>query len=117
MASLALRSLIPSVIRSSSLVLDRYYSDGRRLLRVIDTGAATPYISLEDCLTLEVRRYSPGEIIKLRLRPITPARLDDAEQTRRRARLATGAEPGLEPDGCDRSEDQRRGGQVGSGRP
>jgi hypothetical protein len=73
MAPLARRSLIASVIRSSSLMLDRYYTDGRRLLRVIDAGADTPYASLEDCLTLEVRLYSPGEIIKLRLRPITSA--------------------------------------------
>jgi hypothetical protein len=63
----------PGAIRSSSLVLDSYYTDGRRLLRVIDASTHTPYASLEDCLTLEVRLYSPGEVIKLRLRPVIPA--------------------------------------------
>jgi hypothetical protein len=53
-------------------VLGRYYTDGRRLLRVIDASADATYASLEDCLTLEVRPYSPGEVIKLRLRPVAP---------------------------------------------
>jgi len=73
MALTPLRSLIPGPLRSTSLAPHGYYTDGRRLLRVLDAGVDSPYATLEDCLTLVARSYSPGEIIKLRLRPVIPA--------------------------------------------
>lgn len=67
--STPLRPLIPRTLRSPRLEPDSYFTDGVRLLRVVDAseGACT---LLEDCFTLEVRPYSPGELIKLRLRPV-----------------------------------------------
>ena len=59
-------------LRASWLVRDRYVTDGRRLLRVVDAEVGRAFASLEDCLTLEVRPYSPGELIKMRLRPVVP---------------------------------------------
>lgn len=62
-------------MRSPRLEPDSYLTDGRRLLRVVDASSATAFTSLEDCLTLEVRPYSPGGLANLRLRLVArPAR-------------------------------------------
>jgi len=56
--------------------LPNYLTDGRRLLRVVarfDTAGHDTFASLEDCLTLEVRPYSPGELAALHLRPVQVA--------------------------------------------
>lgn len=58
---------------SERLVADSYVTDGRRLLRVVshfEGGADSVFASLEDCATLEVRPYSPGELSALRLRMV-----------------------------------------------
>jgi hypothetical protein len=55
------------------LVPDGYVTDGKRLLRVVshfEADAGSMFASLEDCLTLEVRPYSPGELTAMRLRSV-----------------------------------------------
>lgn len=50
-----------------------YLTDGRKLFRVVSqftTPGEHAFASLEDCLTLEVQAYSPGELCAMRLRPI-----------------------------------------------
>jgi hypothetical protein len=56
---------------------DSYLTDGRRLFRVVSPFAAgTEHVRafLEDCLTLEVRAYSPAELHGMRLRGVRSAR-------------------------------------------
>ncbi|HYB22503.1 MAG TPA: hypothetical protein VED41_01815 [Solirubrobacteraceae bacterium] len=65
-----LRPLIPRAARFPRLPLDGYFTDGRRLLRVVEASAESAFTLLEDCLTLDVRQYSPGELAKMRLRPV-----------------------------------------------
>lgn len=63
----------PGRAASSVLPLDGYVTDGRRLFRVVSQFATVGdhvFASLEDCLTLQVQPYSPGEIDRLRLRPV-----------------------------------------------
>jgi hypothetical protein len=52
-------------------------SDGRTLFRVVSqfgAGAEHLFVSLENCLTLEIQAYAPGELDAMRLRPVrTPA--------------------------------------------
>jgi hypothetical protein len=51
----------------------RYVTDGRRLFRIIslfEPGSARPTAELEDCMTLEVGRYSPDDLFEMRLRPV-----------------------------------------------
>jgi hypothetical protein len=55
---------------------DSYLTDGRRLFRVVSqftAGADNAFASLEDCLTLEVQAYSPGELHRMRLRAVPTA--------------------------------------------
>jgi hypothetical protein len=55
------------------LIPDTYVSDGKRLLRVVsrfEADAGSAFASLEDCLTLEVRPYSPGELSAMTLRTV-----------------------------------------------
>jgi len=50
-----------------------YLTDGRRLFRVVSqfsTVGEHKFARLEDCLTLEVSAYSPGELYQMKLRPI-----------------------------------------------
>lgn len=50
-----------------------YVTDGRRLLRVVSQFATVGdhvFASLEDCHTLEVHAYAPGELREMRLRPV-----------------------------------------------
>lgn len=52
---------------------DSYLTDGHRLFRVVSQFSADSrrrFASLEDCLTLEVTAYSPGELETMRLRPV-----------------------------------------------
>ncbi len=59
--------------RPDRLLPDGYITDGRRLFRVVSRFAADqrPRVaSLEDCLTLRVRTYSPGELAAMKLRPV-----------------------------------------------
>lgn len=51
------------------LAPDSYHTDGHRLLRVVDAGPGAS-TALEDCLTLEVRSYLPGQLAGLRLRSV-----------------------------------------------
>lgn len=60
--------------RSPRLTLDSYLTDGVRLLRVVESGRGA-CTSLEDCYTLEIHPYSPGELARLRLRPVSRATL------------------------------------------
>ncbi len=55
-----------------------YLTDSRRLFRVVEPFAiseadAHVFMSLEDCLTLEVQSYSPQQLYGMRLRPVHPA--------------------------------------------
>lgn len=55
------------------LAVDSYVTDGTRLLRVVsqfETGLDSVFASLEDCMTLEVRTYPPGELGTMRLRTV-----------------------------------------------
>ena len=64
------RFVSPDVER---LVPGSYLTDGHRLLRVVsrfEADHASKSASLEDCLTLEVRCYSPGELYAMRLRRV-----------------------------------------------
>ena len=69
--------LKPRRVRSAPLAPDGYLTDGHRLFRVVSQCAADAgrvFASLEDCLTLEVQAYAPGELYAMRLRPVrTPA--------------------------------------------
>ncbi len=68
-----LRSLSGQTARSEPLAPDSYVTDGRRLFRVVSQFAAGEehrFASLEDCLTLEVRAYAPGELAAMKLRPV-----------------------------------------------
>jgi hypothetical protein len=50
-----------------------YLTDGRRLFRVVSRFAADAehvFASLEDCVTLEVQAYAPGDLYEMRLRPV-----------------------------------------------
>ncbi len=54
-------------------VPDDYLTDGRRLFRVVSQladGARQGFCSLEDCSTLEVDTYLPGELATMGLRPV-----------------------------------------------
>jgi hypothetical protein len=50
-----------------------YLTDGRGLFRIVSqftTVGEHVFASLEDCLTLEVQAYAPGELDAMRLRPV-----------------------------------------------
>ncbi len=52
---------------------ESYLTDGWRLFRVVsqfNTTQRQPFASLEDCLTLEVQPYTPGELGAMSLRPV-----------------------------------------------
>ena len=52
---------------------DGYLTDGRRLFRVVWQlldGPQLGFYSLEDCTTLEVETYLPGELATMGLRPV-----------------------------------------------
>jgi hypothetical protein len=69
----SLRHLGPRATPSTALVPDSYLTDGRRLFRVVSQfadDAKHMFASLEDCRTLEVQAYAPGELYEMRLRPI-----------------------------------------------
>jgi len=74
-----LRSRSGRTTCSEPLAPDSYITDGRRLFRVVSRFAADErqrFASLENCLTLEVQAYSPGELAAMKLRPVlaTPGR-------------------------------------------
>lgn len=73
MPSTSSRLPVGRTLRSPRLELDSYFTDGVRLLRVVDACASRAFVSLEDCRTLEVRTYSPGQLVKLRLRAVERA--------------------------------------------
>jgi hypothetical protein len=53
-----------------------YVTDGRRLFRVVSQfspGAERVFASLEDCMTLEVSAYAPGDLYSMGLRTVEPA--------------------------------------------
>jgi len=70
---------------TAGLAPDHYLTDGRRLLRVVsqfDPRSDFALAALEDCLNLEVRAYSPGELAALKLRPVlVPAAAEGADRT------------------------------------
>lgn len=71
MALSQLRSLVGAP--SQRLDADSYLTDGVRLLRVVsrfEADARSACAWLEDCLTLEVRPYSPRELGAMRLRAV-----------------------------------------------
>jgi len=50
---------------------DSYVTDGQRLFRVVSAyGEQRRFASLEDCLTLEVHAYAPGELGAMKLRSV-----------------------------------------------
>lgn len=68
-----LRPLSGRTARSERLVPDSYLTDGRRLFRVVSqfaAGGERRLASLEDCLTLGVQAYAPGELSAMELRPV-----------------------------------------------
>jgi hypothetical protein len=63
----------PPPTRGGGLSAGAYLTDGERLFRVVSQFPANthqPFASLEDCLTLQVQAYSPGELEAMRLRPV-----------------------------------------------
>lgn len=51
----------------------RYLTDGRRLFRVVSRFGAGPgwtFAELEDCRTLQIEAYTPGELAAMALRPV-----------------------------------------------
>lgn len=55
------------------LIPDSYVTDGKHLLRVVSqfkARDASVFAALEDCLTLEIRPYSPGELSAMRLHTV-----------------------------------------------
>ena len=61
---------------ATALLPDTYLTDGRRLFRVVSRFTADTehmFASLEDCLTLKVQAYAPGELYRMRLRPVQTA--------------------------------------------
>ena len=70
-----------------------YLTDGRRLLRVVSQFTAAPrkFAELEDCLTLEVERYSPLDLWRMNLRTVAPA--PDPEAGCCESRPGAGARP------------------------
>jgi hypothetical protein len=71
-----LRRLGPTRAPSAPPLPDSYLTDGRRLFRVVSqftAGAEHAFASLEDCLTLEVQPYAPGELHSMRLRRVRTA--------------------------------------------
>jgi hypothetical protein len=80
-----LRRPRPPQVPSAPLVADSYLTDGRRLFRVVSRFADSvghAFASLEDCLTLEVREYSPGELYEMRLRPVWTRRIVSSDSVR-----------------------------------
>lgn len=59
----------------AELIPGNYLTNGDRLFRVVAqlTSASRPFAELEDCLTLEVHRYSPDELYGMQLRPVRTA--------------------------------------------
>ena len=58
---------------SEGLIPDSYVTDGKRLLRVVsrfEADAESTFASLEDCMTLEVRPYAPGELSAMMLQTV-----------------------------------------------
>lgn len=73
MSFTSLRRLEPRPAPLAPLRSGGYVTDGRRLFRVtsqFSTVDENMFASLEDCLTLEVQAYAPGELREMRLRPV-----------------------------------------------
>ncbi len=76
---MSLASLLRSGPRSASpepLRAGAYLTDGSRLFRVVSQFAAVGehvFASLEDCRTLEVQAYAPGELWAMELQPVEPS--------------------------------------------
>jgi hypothetical protein len=63
----------PRRVSLESLRCGAYLTDGRRLFRVVSQFAAAgedAFASLEDCRTLHVQAYAPGELQAMKLKPI-----------------------------------------------
>ena len=63
----------PRSVSLESLRCGSYLTDGRRLFRVVSQFAAAgedAFASLEDCRTLRVQAYAPGELQAMKLKPI-----------------------------------------------
>jgi hypothetical protein len=61
------RLIVPRTLATAA---GSYVTDGLRLFRVVSPLASGPELEtaeLEDCLTLEVETYSPGELWAMRL--------------------------------------------------
>jgi hypothetical protein len=71
--TLSLPRLLTSRQAPSELACDDYLTDGHTLFRVVSrftTVGDNVFASLEDCLTLEVHAYAPGELVEMRLIPV-----------------------------------------------
>jgi hypothetical protein len=76
MALAPLRSPPRRAALAEWLAPDSYFTDGRRLFRVVSQIAAgedSGFAALEDCRSLEVHSYLQGELAGMRLRPVHPA--------------------------------------------
>jgi hypothetical protein len=63
----------PRCVSAESLHCGAYLTDGRRLFRVVSQFAPAGddvFASLEDCRTLDVQAYAPGELQAMKLKPI-----------------------------------------------
>jgi hypothetical protein len=63
----------PRCVSAESLRCGTYLTDGRRLFRVVSQFAPAGddvFASLEDCRTLDVQAYAPGELQAMKLKPI-----------------------------------------------
>jgi hypothetical protein len=63
----------PRSVSLDSLRCGSYLTDGRRLFRVVSQFAPAgedAFASLEDCRTLRVQAYAPGELQAMKLKTI-----------------------------------------------
>jgi hypothetical protein len=72
MRSLRNRTAVRRHERPPSLPM-RYVTDGRRLFRVVSLfdPNSDAVAELEDCMTLEIGRYSPDDLYRMGLRPVS----------------------------------------------
>ena len=77
MPACILREMRPQGLSLGRRAADRfaagsYLTDGRRLFRVVTQfGSDAPHAELEDCLTLDVDVYDPGQLRAMGLRPVS----------------------------------------------
>lgn len=72
-------------LRVRDLTPDRYLTDGRKLLRVVDrfVNDGSILVVIEDCATLDVRAYAAVELLPMDVRPVRRAKTSPARDRER----------------------------------